>query len=61
MRTKLLIAVVLLTVVCLSACSTARRVQKQEEAPMPTDSVREFVPTAPPVVILHSWREYLRK
>lgn len=40
------------------ACSTSKSsVEKASPEQAPTDSVKEFVPLHPPVVIPHSWKE----
>lgn len=53
----LVIAAIVLSLACLYACSTTRNTDVPEKGEEKADSVKEFVPTHPPVVIPHSWRD----
>lgn len=51
-------AAIVLSSGLLGACSTTKSsVEKTSSEQIPTDSVKEFVPLHPPVVIPHSWKE----
>ena len=48
----------MLSSVLFAACSTSKSgVEKKTPEPTSTDSVKEFVPLHPPVVIPHSWKD----
>lgn len=53
----LAVAVLLLSLTFLCSCATSRKMNKSTEKQPQPDSVDVFVPTHPPVVIPHSWRE----
>ena len=53
----LAIVVVLLSPAFLGACVTTQKVATENTPQHTTDSVSEFVPTHPPIVVPHSWRE----
>lgn len=51
-------AAIVLSSGLFGACSTSKRsVEKVSSEQTSTDSVKEFVPLHPPVVIPHSWKE----
>lgn len=51
-------AAIVLSSGLLGACFTTKNsVEKVSPELIPTDSVKEFVPLHPPVVIPHSWKE----
>lgn len=51
-------AIIVLSSGLFGACSTSKSsVEKSSPKQTPTDSVKEFVPLHPPVVIPHSWKE----
>ncbi len=53
-----MIAAVLLSSAWLSLCAANKNVSPERESQTEeTDSVGEFVPTHPPVVVPHPWRE----
>ncbi len=53
----LAVAVILLPLAYFCSCATSRKMNKPTEKHSQSDSVDVFVPTHPPVVIPHSWRE----
>lgn len=51
-------AAFLLSSVILYSCRTiSKTIERDSETKEQTDSVKEFVPLHPPVVIPHSWKE----
>ncbi len=60
-RNMLAVAVMLLSLVYFCSCATSRKMNKGNDKPSQTDSVDVFVPTHPPVVVPHSWRESGKK
>lgn len=53
----LAIVVVLLSPAFFGACVADKKVAIETSQQHTTDSVNEFVPTHPPIVVPHSWRE----
>jgi len=52
------IVILLIAMVMITSCGTARKAeQEQENKKNEEGTEKEFVPTHPPVVIPHSWRE----
>ena len=50
--------VFMLSSVLFATCSTSKSgVEKKTPEPTSTDSVKEFVPLHPPVVVPHSWKD----
>ena len=57
----LAVAVILLSLAYLWSCATSRKMNKESDKQPQADSVDVFVPTHPPVVVPHSWRESGKK
>ena len=55
------IAVMLLSLAYLHSCSMTRETNNQDIQQEKVDSTKAFVPTHPPVVVPHSWRDAFRK
>lgn len=55
------VAVLLLSLTYFFSCTTSRTMNKESDKQVQADSVDVFVPTHPPVVIPHSWRESQKK
>ena len=53
----LAVVVVLLSPALFGACVADKKVAIETPQQHTTDSVNEFVPTHPPIVVPHSWRE----
>ncbi len=53
----LAVAVILLSLAYLCSCAASRKMNKENDKQPQADSVDVFVPTHPPVVVPHSWRE----
>ena len=53
----LAVAVILLSLAYFCSCATSRKMKKESNKQPQVDSVDVFVPTHPPVVVPHSWRE----
>lgn len=51
------VAVILLSLAYFCSCATNRKMNKESDKPFQTDSVDVYVPTHPPVIVPHSWRE----
>lgn len=60
-RNMSVVAVLLLSLTCFCSCSTSKTMNKESDKQTLTDSVDVFIPTHPPVVIPHSWRESQKK
>lgn len=56
-RDMLAVAVILLSLAYFCSCATSRKMNNESDKQPQTDSVDVFVPTHPPVVVPHSWRE----
>lgn len=56
-RDVLAVAVILLSLASFCSCATNRKINKESDKQPQADSVDVFVPTHPPVVVPHSWRE----
>lgn len=56
-RDMLAVAVILLSLAYFCSCATNRKINKESDKQPQADSVDVFVPTHPPVVVPHSWRE----
>ncbi len=54
------IAIMLLLLTYLHSCSITREMNNKDTKQEKTDSIKVFVPTHPPVVVPHSWRDALR-
>lgn len=57
----LAIATIVLSLAYLYSCTACRKSSKQDKGDEKTDSVDTFVPTHPPVVVPHSWREEMNR
>ena len=57
----LAVAVILLSLAYFCSCATSRKMKNESDKQHQTDSVDLFVPTHPPVVVPHSWRESGKK
>ena len=55
------VALILLSLAYLCSCAASRKINKESDRQQKTDSVDVFVPTHPPVVVPHSWRENGKK
>lgn len=53
----LAVAVLLLSLTYLCSCATSRKMNKESDTQPQADSVEHFVPTHPPIVVPHTWRE----
>lgn len=53
----LAVAAILLSLTYLCSCATSRKTDKESNEQPQTDSVNHFVPTHPPIVVPHPWRE----
>ena len=60
-RNMLAVAAILLSLAYLCSCVASRKMKKEIDKQPQTDSVDVFVPTHPPVVVPHSWRESGKK
>ena len=58
-RNMLAVAVLLLSLTYLHSCSITREMNNEDTKPEKADSTKVFVPTHPPVVVPHSWRDAL--
>ena len=56
-RDVLAVAVILLSLAYFCSCATSRKMNNESDKQPKADSVDVFVPTHPPVVVPHSWRE----
>lgn len=56
----LAIAIMLLSLTYLHSCSMTREMNNEDTQQEKVDSTKAFVPTHPPVVVPHSWRDALR-
>lgn len=54
------IAIMLLSLTYLHSCSITREMNNEDTKQEKTDSIKVFVPTHPPVVVPHSWRDALK-
>lgn len=45
----------------LTSCSSARENGGYNKGKVKSDTIKEFIPTHPPVVIPHSWREHISR
>ena len=52
---------VMLSLTYLSSCATARKTNESEAIKIEADTTNHFVPTHPPVVVPHSWREGVQR
>jgi len=59
-RNMLAVAVMLLSLAYLYSCSMTREINNEDTQQEKADSTKVFVPTYPPVVVPHSWRDALR-
>ncbi|MBQ2362064.1 MAG: hypothetical protein IIW93_01205 [Bacteroidaceae bacterium] len=57
----LAVAVILLSLAYFCSCTTSRKMNNESDKQPQADSVDIFVPTHPPVVVPHSWRESGKK
>lgn len=57
----LAIATVLLLPAYLTSCAAGRKVNKNDCKQDKIDSTEIFVPTHPPVVVPHSWKDCMKK
>ena len=55
----LAVAVMLLSLAYLYSCSMTREINNEDTKLEKADSTKVFVPTHPPVVVPHSWRDAL--
>ena len=55
-RNMLAVAVMLLSLTYLHSCSMTREMNNEDTEQEKADSIKVFVPTHPPVVVPHSWR-----
>lgn len=55
----LAVAVMLLSLAYLYSCSMTREINNEDTKQEKADSTKVFVPTHPPVVVPHSWRDAL--
>ena len=60
-RNMLAVAAILLSLAYLCSCAASRKMKKEIDKQPQRDSVDVFVPTHPPVVVPHSWRESGKK
>ena len=51
------VAVLLLSLTSICSCASSRKMNDETDKIPNADSVEIFVPTHPPVVVPHSWRE----
>ncbi|MBQ3247509.1 MAG: hypothetical protein IJB08_05660 [Alistipes sp.] len=59
-RRWLVVAVALLSQVCLCSCGAVRNANDKSDEQGQADSVKPFVPTHPPVVVGKTWRKTLK-
>ena len=55
------VAVILLSLAYFCSCAISRKMNRESDKQPQADSVDVFVPTHPPVVVPHSWRESGKK
>lgn len=57
---KLATAIVLSSAFCTSCCGTRKAAQTEDNPAPPADTIEQFTPLHPPVVIPHDWRDELK-
>jgi hypothetical protein len=58
-NTLLAIVLILLSLAGMCSCAANKKMEKQRE--ISKDSVDVFIPSHPPVIIPHTWREEMNK
>ncbi len=57
---KLATAIVLSSAFCTSCCGSRKATQTEDTPAPPADTIEQFTPLHPPVVIPHDWRDELK-
>ncbi len=57
---KLATAIVLSSALGVACCGTRKAAQNEETPAPPADTIEQFTPLHPPVVIPHDWRDELK-
>lgn len=58
---KLATAIVLSSALGVACCGTRKAAQNEDTPAPPTDTIEQFTPLHPPVVVPHDWRDELKK
>jgi hypothetical protein len=57
---KLAMAVLLSSTFCVACCGSRKATQTAETLAPPADTIEQFKPLHPPVVVPHDWRDELK-
>jgi hypothetical protein len=58
---KLATAIVLSSAFCVACCGSRKAMQTKDNTPAsPADTIEQFTPLHPPVVVPHDWRDELK-
>jgi hypothetical protein len=57
---KLATAIVLSSAFCVACCGSRKATQTAETLAPPADTIEQFTPLHPPVVVPHDWRDELK-
>jgi hypothetical protein len=57
---KLAMAVLLSSTFCVACCGSRKAAQNEDTPAPPADTIEQFTPLHPPVVVPHDWRDELK-